>query len=102
MAAVMLTVNPTTTTRARSPQVGPASNPTLSSAQTALQRGNAFAAAAGCSNSACLRNLSATRILQLQGTPNANGPYVTGLFVDGTIVPVQAVVAWTSGNYNKM
>ena len=51
----------------------------LSSAATALHQGNNFAAAANCSSSACLRGLSAERILQLQGTPNANGPYVTGL-----------------------
>ena len=61
----------------------------LTSAQIALHRGNNFAAAANCSSSACLRGLSAERILQLQGTPNANGPYVTGMFIDGTIVPVQ-------------
>src|SRR5262249_50383636 len=82
--------------------VAPPSTPNLTSAQVALNRGTAFAAAAGCSDAACLRNLSAARILQLQGTPNANGPYVTGLFVDGLIVPTQAWVAWTSGNYNKM
>ena len=75
---------------------------TMTSAQLALQRGNNFAAAANCSSSACLRGLSAERILQLQGTPNANGPYVTGIFIDGTIVPVQPVVAWTNGQYNKM
>ena len=68
----------------------------------ALQRGNNFAAAANCSSSACLRGLSAERILQLQGTPNANGPYVTGIFVDGTIIPIQPEMAWTTGQYNKM
>jgi para-nitrobenzyl esterase len=82
--------------------VGPPSNPTWSSAQTALDRGTRFAAAAGCSSAACLRGLSAARILQLQGTPNANGPYVTGIFIDGTIVPAQPVVAWTNGTYNKV
>jgi para-nitrobenzyl esterase len=85
------------------------SSPTVSwvattegSAATALQRGNDFAAAAGCSDAACLRELSSERILQLQGTPNANGPYVTGPFVDGTIIPMQAVVAWSTGQYHKM
>jgi para-nitrobenzyl esterase len=85
------------------------SSPTVSwvataegSAATALQRGNDFAAAADCSDAACLRELSAERILQLQGTPNANGPYVTGPFVDGTIIPMQAVVAWSTGQYHKM
>ena len=81
----------------------------LATAATALARGNAFAAAAGCSNSACLRNLSAARILQIQGTPNANAidpnlnqTYVTGPFVDGTIIPIQPELAWTTGKYNHM
>jgi para-nitrobenzyl esterase len=85
------------------------SSPTVSwlateegSAATALQRGNDFAAAANCSDAECLRGLSSARILQLQGTPNANGPYVTGPFVDGTIIPMQAVVAWSTGQYHKM
>ncbi|WP_414463740.1 carboxylesterase/lipase family protein [Hyphomicrobium sp. DY-1] len=76
--------------------------PSLATAALALSRGNAFAAAANCSNSSCLRKLSAERILQLQGTPNANGPYITGPFVDGSIIPIQPEAAWTSGNYNKM
>jgi para-nitrobenzyl esterase len=67
-----------------------------------VSRGNAFAAAAGCSDAACLRSLSAARVLQLQGTPNASGPYVTDAFVDGTIIPMQPEAAWTSGQYNKM
>ena len=67
-----------------------------------MTNGNAFAAAANCSNSACLRELSAERILQLQGTPNANGPYITGPFVDGTIIPIDAEPAWTSGQYTHM
>src|SRR4029079_16352837 len=82
--------------------VAPASNPGLSSAATALQRGNNFAAAANCSSSACLRGLTAERILQLQGTPNANGPYVSGPFIDGTIIPISPITAWTTGQYNKM
>lgn len=72
------------------------------SAATALQRGNGFAEAAGCSDAECLRELSAERILQLQGTPNANGPYVTGPFVDGTVIPLQPEVAWSTGQYHKM
>jgi para-nitrobenzyl esterase len=74
----------------------------LPSASAALANGNAFAAAAGCSDAACLRKLSTARILQLQGTPNANGPYITGPFVDGTIIPIQPETAWTSGKYNHM
>jgi para-nitrobenzyl esterase len=71
-------------------------------ASVALTNGNKFAAAAGCSDAACLRSLSAARVLQLQGTPNASGPYVTDAFVDGTIIPMQPEAAWTSGQYNKM
>lgn len=90
------------------PQSGPGPGQFTSGA-TALSRGNAFAAAAGCSSSSCLRNLSAARILQIQGTPNANAidpvlnqTYVSGPLVDGTIIPMQAVVAWSTGAYNKM
>jgi para-nitrobenzyl esterase len=47
--------------------------------------------------------LSAERILQLQGTPNAsNGSYLNNIFVDGTIIPLQPRDAWSSGAYNKM
>jgi para-nitrobenzyl esterase len=83
--------------------VAPPTNPTWTSLQTALDRGNRFAAAAGCTGSAaCLRALTAARILQLQGTPNANGPYVTGPFVDGTIIPIQPETAWSTGNFHHM
>jgi len=62
-------------------------------------------AAASCPGSdattaACLRALSAPQILQLQGTANANGPYVTGPMVDGTAIPVTPITAWTSGQFN--
>jgi para-nitrobenzyl esterase len=76
---------------------------TWTTAAVALTHGNAFAAAAGCSDSACLRKLSAARILQLQGTPNANASaYVNNIFVDGTVIPLQPDVAWGTGAYNKM
>jgi para-nitrobenzyl esterase len=69
----------------------------------ALALGNNFAAAAGCSDAACLRGLSTERILQLQGTANANGPFVFGgAIVDGTIVPVLPETAWTTGAYRHM
>jgi para-nitrobenzyl esterase len=84
------------------PQSGPGPGQFTSGA-TALARGNA------CSTSACLRSMSAARILQLQGTPNANAidptlnqTYIAGPMVDGTIIPVQAIVAWNTGAYNKM
>jgi para-nitrobenzyl esterase len=72
-----------------------------------LTRGKNFAVAAGCPGedaeaAACLRALSAARILQLQGTPNANGPYVTGPMVDGTIIPITPETAWTTGQFNRM
>jgi para-nitrobenzyl esterase len=75
----------------------------LPSASVALNQGDAFAAAAGCSDAACLRNLSTARILQLEGTPNASSPYITNNpLVDGTIIPMQPEAAWTSGKYNHM
>jgi para-nitrobenzyl esterase len=67
-----------------------------------LPRGDAFAAAAGCSDASCLRNLSTARILQLQGTPNANGPYAQQVFPDGTIVPLQPGEAWKTGQFHHM
>lgn len=67
-----------------------------------LPRGDAFATAAGCSDAACLRSLSTARILQLQGTPNANSAYAQQVFPDGTIIPVQPGVAWKTGQFHHM
>ncbi len=60
--------------------------------------GTAFSTAVGCGSgsgpgiSACLRRLPAERILKLQGTECANGPYVTTApIADGTIVPSQGL-----------
>ena len=80
---------------------------TLPPLSVGLTRGTKFAAAAGClgtdaAAAACLRALSAPRILQLQGTPNANGPYVTGPMVDGTVIPITPQAAWTTGQFNHM
>ncbi len=81
---------------------------TLTPGSVALTRGTNFATiGAGCPGSdaaaaTCLRKLTAERILQLQGTPNANGPYITGPHVDGAIIPIGAEQAWSSGQYNKM
>ncbi|WP_414463666.1 carboxylesterase family protein [Hyphomicrobium sp. B1] len=82
---------------------------TLPTAADALTRGKNFAKAAACPTGSgakaadCLRNLSAARILQLQGTPNADGPYTTGTpFVDGTIIPITPEKAWATGRFNKM
>jgi para-nitrobenzyl esterase len=72
-----------------------------------LNRGNGFAQAAGCpgdgaSAAACLRNLSVPEVLQLQGTANSNGPYVTGQMVDGTVIPITPEQAWSTGRFNHM
>ena len=73
-----------------------------------LARGMAFATAAGCPTDAspgaaeCLRKLSAAEILQLEGTPNVTGPYVTGPMLDGTIMPITPITAWTTGKFNRM
>lgn len=73
-----------------------------------LAKGKAFATAAGCPDNAsakaakCLRNLTAARILQLQGTPNANSPYASQVFPDGTIIPLQPGDAWQTGRFNQM
>src|SRR5215472_10018306 len=72
-----------------------------------LTNGMNFATAAGCPGDdattvACLRALSATQILQLQGTANANGPYVTGPMVDGSVIPVTPITAWTRGQFNPV
>jgi para-nitrobenzyl esterase len=80
---------------------------TVAPMSVATPRGQNFAAAAGCAGSdastaACLRALSAAQILQLQGTANANGPYVNGPMVDGTIIPITPETAWTTGRYNHM
>ncbi len=74
----------------------------------AEQRGSNFATAAGCAADAtaaaatCLRELTVQKILSLQGTAAANGPYVNGLMVDGTILPIPADTAWSTGKFNRM
>ncbi len=86
------------------------SGPLLTAAPLDLAetRGTSFAAAAGCGSdattatAACLRALTVQQILALQGTASANGPYVTGLMVDGTILPIQPDTAWATGNFDRM
>src|SRR5262249_37430413 len=74
----------------------------------AEQRGADFAKAAGCGTdssaqaASCLRALSVNKILSLQGTAAANGPYVNGLMVDGKILPRSGDAAWSSGKVNRM
>jgi para-nitrobenzyl esterase len=84
-------------------QSAPIPNNFFQTPAVALSQGSAFASAANCSDAPCLRKLSAERILQLQGTPNASGPYENGLpVVDGTIVPIPPETAWTTGAYHHM
>jgi para-nitrobenzyl esterase len=70
--------------------------------------GSNFASAAGCGTdataaaAACLRELTVQKILSLQGTAAANGPYVNGLMVDGTILPIPADTAWSTGKFNHV
>jgi para-nitrobenzyl esterase len=86
------------------------SGPLLTVAPLALaeSRGSNFAGAAGCGTEAittvasCLRELTVQKILSLQGTAAANGPYVNGLMVDGTILPIPADTAWSTGKFNRM
>jgi para-nitrobenzyl esterase len=77
------------------------------SLSTGLTAGNGFATAADCSGTdaaaaACLRKLTTRRILQLSGTPNASGPYVTGAMIDGTIIPTAPETAYEMGQFNNM
>jgi para-nitrobenzyl esterase len=86
------------------------SGPLLTVAPLALaeQRGADFAKAAGCGAdssaqaASCLRALSVDKILALQGTAAANGPYVNGLMVDGKILPMSGDAAWSSGKFARM
>ncbi len=86
------------------------SGPLLTVAPLSLAETNGtnFGTAAGCASdataatAACLRALTVQQILALQGTATANGPYVTGLMVDGTILPIPGDTAWTTGNFNTM
>lgn len=76
-------------------------------AAAAATDGVNFATAAGCPGTdsaaaACLRRLSPARILQLSATSAANSPYVPGLIVDGSIIPIPPSQAWASGQFNKM
>jgi hypothetical protein len=64
--------------------------------------GKGFAKAAGCDSgiaaeiAACLRALSVPRILAVQGTSTGNGPYLIGLLVDGTVLPMLPDTAWAT------
>lgn len=78
---------------------------TIPTADIALTRGKAFGVAAKCGDGAdaktakCLRALPASTVLTLSGTQSANGPYITGPFVDGTVIPIQPWEAWSNGQF---
>lgn len=86
------------------------SGPLLTVAPVSLAEtyGSQFADAAHCGTgkdaaaASCLRGLTVQQILALQGTASGNGPYVTGLIVDGTVLPVAADTAWSTGQFNHM
>lgn len=72
-----------------------------------LAAGVAFAEAAGCPGddsqaATCLRKLSVSRILQLEGTSLAIGPYQTGPMVDGTVIPTAPGQAFRMGQFERM
>jgi len=69
------------------------------------ERGRNFAVAAGCTKgdvAKCLRALPASKVLALSGTRLGNGPYHNGQILDGTVIPIQALEAFTSGKFNRM
>jgi para-nitrobenzyl esterase len=81
---------------------------TIASKDLAEKRGSDFAKAAGCGTDAsgeaasCLRGLPVDKIMKLQGTAQANSPFVNGFLVDGQILPIPADQAWATGQFNKM
>jgi para-nitrobenzyl esterase len=74
---------------------------------TSVADGTAFANAAGCgtqtgaAQAACLRALPAATVEALAGTTSAASSFVGGPMVDGTILPIQPIVAWHTGAFNK-
>lgn len=74
----------------------------------AEQKAIAFAVAAGCGSGTdaktakCLRALTAAQVEALAGTVSGNSAYVTGLIVDGTILPEPAIDQYTKGNFNHV
>jgi para-nitrobenzyl esterase len=81
---------------------------TVAPRDLAEQRGAKFADAAGCGEEVnghaadCLRALTPSKILALQGTAAANGPYVNGLLVDGKVLTTPGDTAWSSGKFNHV
>lgn len=82
--------------------------PNLVPLSIAEAKGVAFAQAAGCAAGSdaavahCLRALPAAKILALAGSPSAASAYVTGLTLDGTILPEYAIPAYAQGKFNHV
>jgi len=80
---------------------------TVTTYPLALANGEAFAKAADCgvdaspATAACLRKLTTAQILQLEGTPSAPRAFLTGAMLDGTIMPIRPIEAWSTGKFNK-
>jgi para-nitrobenzyl esterase len=80
---------------------------TVTTYPLALANGEAFAKAADCGvdaspgTAACLRKLTTAQILQLEGTPSSPSAFLTGAMLDGTIMPITPIEAWSTGKFNK-
>ncbi|PNG27658.1 carboxylesterase [Methylocella silvestris] len=78
---------------------------TIPTAEIALARGIAMSVAAGCGSGAdkataqCLRNLTPEQVETLAGTQSATSAYITGPFVDGTVITQQPWQAWSNGQF---
>jgi len=73
----------------------------------ARERGIKFADAAGCKGSdaqiaLCLRALPAAKIAALSGTESATSAFVSGPMIDGTVIPRQAIDAFSTGRFARM
>jgi para-nitrobenzyl esterase len=83
--------------------------PLITPLSLALSKGTAFAAAAGCGSgtnaqvAACLRALPIATVESFAGTAQAsNSAYITGLTIDGTILPLPPIEQYQSGNFNHV
>ena len=73
----------------------------------ARERGIKFADAAGCKGSdaqiaLCLRALPAAKVAALSGTESATSAFVSGPMIDGTVIPRQAIDAFSTGRFARM
>lgn len=83
--------------------------PLVTPLSIALSKGTAFAQAAGCGSgqgpsvAACLRALPIKTVESLAGTAQAtNSAYITGLTIDGTILPQAPIVQYQNGQFNHV